>query len=167
MYVFVYTLSISGKFVQQTLRGPVEHFLVSLEQTALPCKEISIHRKFFFFRAKLGQHFPWLPCKETHPGFWKPQLLKFIWCLLSAPVILTRRDWCDVALFFSFPFFWLLGACSLRALESCVPEGIYDSQSKGTTDIWAGVNWDLSGGPWPVTLLSSIAMQRWPLIKSL
>ena len=30
--------------------------------------------------------------------------------------------------FFSFPFYWLVGALSLRALQSCVPRGIYDSR---------------------------------------
>lgn len=56
----------------------------------------------------------------------EPRMMSF----LSAHVAVTKGGWCDVAwfFFFSFPFCWLLGAHSPRALPSCAPKGIYDSQ---------------------------------------
>lgn len=87
----------------------------------------------------------------------------------SAHVALTRRDWCDVACFFFLPFFpfpfcWLIGAHSLRALESCAPKGIYDSQQGQLT--FELMSTQSPAGPhWPVSLVCSIpATQRFKLI---
>lgn len=65
---------------------------------------------------------------------------------------------------FSFPFCWPVGAPSLRALESCVPGGIYDSQQGQQNLSWCqpGIP---QGHHWPMSLVyDTVANQRGRLI---
>lgn len=131
-------------------------FSLSIKRKPL-CKINSATRLFFFFGGTLANCFTLqgnsLHWKLLSPGltwgsFLSGSLTKKItqgsgnhspWTsydvpFLSAHVTVTRGDWCDVACFFfclsffSFPFYWLVGALSLKALQSRVPKGIYDSR---------------------------------------
>lgn len=53
---------------------------------------------------------------------------------------------------FSFPVCWLVGAYSLRALESCVPKGIYEGQ-QGQRKFELVSTQDPSGRHWPLSLV--------------
>lgn len=66
----------------------------------------------------------------------------------------------QVFFFFPFPFFWPNGTHSLRALEGCVPEGIYDSHQRQLKFELVSTL-DFSVPLWPVSALwSTSATQR-------